>query len=158
MYNWDKFKENAKGVANKTAAKTRELTDAAALKLKIANKEADRDVEYKRLGKLSYVKLKQLEGHDSAELTESISTCLDRLDKIHMEIAELKSEENAKKAEKNAEKNAEKAAKKAKKQAEKEESEKLNMRVMEEFAEAREVADEEYQKAKQAAEDAKEQQ
>ena len=40
MSKWENFKKNIGKLADKTAKKTRELTDTAALKLKIANKEA----------------------------------------------------------------------------------------------------------------------
>jgi hypothetical protein len=53
MSNWKKFKKKLGDFADKTAGKTRELTDTAALKIKIANKEADRDLEYRKLGKLA---------------------------------------------------------------------------------------------------------
>ena len=63
MSKWDDFKKNLGKFADKTVTKTRELTDTASLKIKIANKEADRNIEYKRLGKLTYAKLKALDGH-----------------------------------------------------------------------------------------------
>jgi hypothetical protein len=154
MSKWDDIKRSLGEFADKTAKKTRELTDAAALKIKIANKEADRDAEYKNLGRLAYVRLKKAEGYDSEELTEDISRSLEKLDGIIGEIEALKAEEAEKKAAKEAEKanqdedipkDDEKAAS----------SDTLDLAVMKEFNEARKVADEEYEKAKQAAEDAK---
>lgn len=132
-------------LADKTAKKTRELTDTAALKLKIAGKEADRDIEYAKLGKLAYAKLKELEGVDAEELTANISASLEKLDSILAELEALKAEE----AERKAAKAAEKAAK------EKEDEDELDMNVMDEFNEARKTADEAYEDAKKAAEDAK---
>lgn len=151
MPNWEKIKKNIGNLADKTVNKTKELTDTASLKIKIASKESDRDIAYKKLGKLAYVKLKQLEGFDSEETTEKISKLLEELDTILSELAALKAEEEARKQEKQAEKE----AKKQEKQAEKEADEELNMEVMTEFNKARVVADEEYEKAKSAAEEAK---
>jgi hypothetical protein len=151
MPNWDKIKKNVGNIASKTATKTRELTDTAALKLKIATKEAERDAEYKRLGKLAYVKLKELEGFDTPALTESIAASLASLDKIIDELNALKKEDDARKAEKQAQKD----AKKAEKEKENEPDEELNLAVMTEFNEARVEADEEYEKAKAQAEELK---
>ena len=151
MSKWDNFKKSVGDIADKTVNKTKELTDTAALKLKIANKEADRDIEYKRLGKLAYVKLKGLEGCDSTEMTERIAASLEHLDRILGELKGLKAEEESKKNEKATQK----AAKKAEKKKEEEADEELNMAVMTEFHEARIVADEEYEKAKAAAEEIK---
>ena len=58
MSTWNDIKKSVGLIAEKTAIKTRELTDTASLKIKIASREADRDTEYKRLGKLTYTKLK----------------------------------------------------------------------------------------------------
>ena len=151
MPNWEKIKKNLGNIADKTVNKTKELTDTASLKIKIAGKESDRDIAYKKLGKLAYVKLKQLEGFDTEETTAKISEALEELDVILAELAALKAEDEARKQEKQAEKE----AKKQEKQAEKEEDEELNMEVMTEFNKARVVADEEYEKAKTAAEEAK---
>ena len=151
MPNWDKIKKNVGNIANKTATKTRELTDTAALKLKIATKEADRDTEYKRLGKLAYVKLKELEGFDSASLTESIAASLDSLDKIIEELDALKKEDEERKKEKQAQKDAKKAEKEKAAEAEEE----LNLAIMTEFNEARVEADIVYENAKAQAEELK---
>ena len=148
MSKWDDLKKGLGDLADKTVNKTRELTDTASLKIKIANKEADRDIEYKNLGKLTYAKLKKLKGVNPEAVTVEISQILEKLDGIHRELATLKAEEKARKEAKEAEKAAKEAEKKAA-------EEKLNLEVMEEFNEARVVADEEYEKAKQAAEDAK---
>ena len=104
MPNWEKIKKNIGNIADKTVNKTKELTDTATLKIKIAGKESDRDIAYKKLGKLAYVKLKQLEGFDSEEITEKISKLLEELDTILKELAALKAEEEARKQEKQAEK------------------------------------------------------
>ena len=150
MPNWEKIKKNIGNIADKTVNKTKELTDTATLKIKIAGKESDRDIAYKKLGKLAYVKLKQLEGFDSEEITEKISKLLEELDTILKELAALKAEEEARKQEKQAEKEAKKQEK-----ANEETDEELNMEIMTEFNKARVVADEEYEKAKNAAEEAK---
>ena len=155
MSKWDDFKKELGKIADKTATKTRELTDTAALKIKIANKESDRDLEYKKLGKLTYAKLKNTDAN-AEELTAKISESLANLDRILYELEELKKEEQDRKAEKEAEK----AAKKAEKEAqnapkEEEEEEKLDVQIMSEFNNARKTADAAYEEAKQAAEDAK---
>lgn len=148
MSKWETFKAEFGKFADKTVNKTRDLTDLAALKIKIANKEAERDTEYKNLGKLTYAKLKKLDGTDPQTVTKEISDILEKLDAINQAIASLKAEEKAKKDAKEAEKEAERQAKRAKEDDE----EKL---VMDMFNEARAEADAEYEKAKQAAEDAK---
>lgn len=102
MSKWDDFKKSLGNFADKTVTKTRELTDTASLKIKIANKEADRDIEYKRLGKLTYAKLKKLEGHSTEELTAKISESLEKLDKIIAELEALKNEDDERKAAKEA--------------------------------------------------------
>ena len=150
MPNWEKIKKNIGNLADKTVNKTKELTDTASLKIKIAGKESDRDIAYKKLGKLAYVKLKQLEGFDTEEITQSISKLLEELDTILSELAALKAEDEARKQEKQAEKEEKKQEK-----AKEETNEELNMEVMTEFNKARVVADEEYEKAKTAAEEAK---
>lgn len=148
MSKWDAFKKSACGIADKTLNVTRELTDTAALKIKIGNKEAERDTEYKNLGRLTYAKLKKLSGADSDAITAEISDTLDRLDAINRELSRLKAEEKARKDAKEAEK-AEKAAQK--KAAE----EMRAAEVMEEFSEARKTADGEFDIARAAAEEAK---
>lgn len=152
MSKWDNFVQNVGEIADKTVSKTRELTDAASLKIKIANKEAERDSQYKALGKLAYIKLRKLRGHDSEETTQKISKVMDKLDKTRQEIADLKAIDKARKEAKEAEKQAREKAKKA---ADHELEEKLNLSVMNEFNEARKAADAEYEKALKAAEDAK---
>ena len=148
MSKWEDFKQKMGVLADKTAKKTRELTDTAALKLKIANKEADRDIEYARLGKLAYAKLKELEGVDPEELTANISASLEKLDGILAELAALKAEDEERKA-------AKEAAKEAAKAAKEEDDDELDMKVMDEFKDARKDADEAYEEAKDAASDAK---
>ena len=98
MSKWDDFKKSIGDLADKTVNKTRELTDTAALKIKIANKEADRDTEFRTLGKLAYTKLKNLGDVDPEELTRQISECMERLDIICRELAELKKEEEERRA------------------------------------------------------------
>jgi len=154
MSKWDDFKKSLGELADKTVNKTRELTDAAALKIKIANKEADRDAEYKVLGRLAYRRLKKEDGYDSDELTQEISQAMEKLDIIIRELDELRAEESAKKAAKEAEKasaNAEDIPTDDKKASS---EDTLDLAVMTEFNEARKTADEEYEKAKQAAKDA----
>lgn len=150
MSKWDDFKKGFGDFADKTVGKTKELTGSAALKIKIANREADRDQEYRRLGKLTYAKLKKLNTGDSAELTAKISETMARIDKIMAEIAEMKAKEDELKAAKEAEK----AARAAKRAAEEEDDE-VDLIIMDEFNEACREADEEFEKAKKAADEAK---
>lgn len=155
MSKWDDFKSSIGSFAGKTADKTREITGAASIKIKIANKEADRDREYKLLGKLAYAKLKKLNVSDAEELTAKISETLTKLDKILSEINALKSKEDEMKAAKEAEKAARAAEKRAKEASELEdEDDEFDAIVMDEFNKARKDADAEYEKAKKAAEDA----
>ncbi len=157
MSRWDEIKKGLGTLADKTANKTRELTDTASLKIKIASKEADRDAEYKILGKLTYAKLKQHKGSEA--VTERISETIERLDKIHAELAALKKEEKERREAKEAEKAAREAAKDAERadaKAKAEEKARAEEElVMEQFNEARQKADEEYEKAKSQAEEAK---
>ena len=102
MSTWDDFKKTVSNLADKTVTKTRELTDAAALKIKIANKEADRDLEYKRLGRLTYARLKASQGRDTSEIVAQISKSIENLDKIIAELKALKARDEERKAEKTA--------------------------------------------------------
>lgn len=153
MSKWDSIKRNLGDLADKTVTKTKELTGTASLKLKIANKEADREAEYKRLGKLAYAKLKNLKVSDPGSLTVRISESIARLDSLNAEIAALKAEDEARKAEKEAEKRAKYTV------DEQDESvdEQNATLIMDEFNEARKTADAEYEKAKADAEAAMEQ-
>lgn len=154
MSKWDDFKSSIGSFAGKTADKTREITGAASIKIKIANKEADRDREYKLLGKLAYAKLKKLNVSDAEELTAKISETLTKLDKILSEINALKAKEDEMKAAKEAEKVARAAEKRAKEASELDDDDEFDTVVMDEFNKARKDADAEYEKAKKAAEDA----
>lgn len=156
MSKWDDFKKGFGDFADKTVGKTKELTGSATLKIKIANKESDRDQEYRRLGKLTYAKLKKLNGSNSAELTAKISETMAKLDVIMADIAALKAKEDELKAAREAEKAAKAAARKAMdEEDEEDEEEEIDLVIMEEFNEARREADEEYEKAKKAVEDIK---
>lgn len=150
MSKWDNFKKSFGEFADKTVNKTRELTDTASLKIKIANKEAERDIEYKNLGRLAYSKLKADTDQSTKELTRLISETIDKIDEIIADLDALKAEDDERKAAKEAEK----AAKEAEKKARREEDEAPNLAVMDEFNKARKEADVEYEKAKQAADDA----
>ncbi len=110
MSKWDEFKKSVGVIADKTVTKTRELTDTASLKLKIASKEADRDSEYKKLGKLTYTKLKNDIPGNAEALTREISESIDKLDKIFAELEALKKEEADRRAAKEAEKASRKEA------------------------------------------------
>ena len=153
MPTWSDIKKSIGEIADKTVTATRELTDTAALKIKIANKESERDLEYKNLGRLAYIRLRELEYTAEESLAEEISTSLEKLDTIYKELSELKATEKARKEAKEAEKQEKAEEAKAKKQ----EADELDLAVMEEFNAARKVADDEYEKAKKAAEDAKDQ-
>ena len=95
MSKWDDFKKSVGIIADKTVSKTRELTDTASLKIKIATKEADRDAEYKTLGKLTYAKLKKLNIPDAESVTERISESIEKINTLNAEISALKAEEKA---------------------------------------------------------------
>jgi len=110
MSTWNDIKKSVGLFAEKTANKTRELTDTASLKIKIASREADRDTEYKRLGKLTYSKLKNSDEEHSEKLTLEISKVIEKLDDINAQIKALKDEEKERRAAKEAEKAAEQEA------------------------------------------------
>lgn len=153
MSRWDGIKKGLGVLVDKTASKTRELTDTASLKIKIASKEADRDAEYKTLGRLTYAKLKQHKSSDA--ITERISETIETLDKINAELAGLKAQDKARREAKEAEKAAKEAEKAQTEARAKEKADADEELVMEQFNEARRDADEAYAKAKTAAEDAK---
>ncbi len=152
MANWEEIKKSIENIADKTVTKTRELADVASLKIKIANKESERDLQYRALGKLAYVKLRGIEVKDPDALTENISTTLEKLDKIIAEIRQLKAEEEARRAAREAEKAAREQEKRDEEAREQAEQEELNRKVMEDFNNARTEADAEYDKAKNEAE------
>ena len=151
MSKWDNIKKELGIIADKTVTKTRELTDTASTKIKIANKEADRDIDYKKLGKLMYTKLKKIKVADPEALTAQISEVMTKLDRLNHEIATLKAEEATRRADKEAEKLAREAARKEEERREEEEAQ----IVMREFHEARKEAESEYRRAKDTAEELK---
>lgn len=156
MSKWDNIKSGFESFAGKTADKTKELTTAASIKIKIANKEADRDREYKILGRLTYAKLKGLNIATPDELTAKISESLAKIDAIMHELNALKRREKELKDAKEADKAARAEAKRAKDEAEYEsEDNEFDTVVMDEFNEARKTADAEYEKAKESAEELK---
>ncbi len=106
MSKWNDIKKSVSCYAEKTASKTRELKDSASLSIRIASREADRDTEYKVLGRLMYKKLKGVNVKDPEALTGEISETMERLDAIISELKTMKKE----KAQKQAEKSAQKAA------------------------------------------------
>ena len=118
MSMWNDIKKSVGAIADKTVTKTREITDTASLKLKIASKEADRDTEYKKLGRLTYRKLKNDAPDSSESLTREISETIEKLDCISAELLAMKNEEEARRAAKDSEK-AEKSEKNTNKEAEK---------------------------------------
>ena len=123
MSMWNDIKKSVGAIADKTVTKTREITDTASLKLKIASKEADRDTEYKKLGKLTYFKLKNDAPESSESLTREISETIEKLDCISAELLAMKNEEEARRAAKDSEK-AEKSEKNTNKEAGKNDEEK----------------------------------
>ena len=153
MPGWNDLKKGFGKLADKTATKTKELTDTASLKLKIATKEADRDAEYRALGKLTYQKLKSNES--TKAITERISECIINLDRINEELSRLRSEDEERKAAKQASKEAKKAEKAAAEEMDEARAHAEEELIMEQFNKARQEADEEYEKAKKAAEMAK---
>ena len=155
MSTWDEIKKGIGSLADKTATKTRELTDIASLKIKIASKEAERDTEYKTLGKLTYAKLKGLRVKGVESVTEHISETIEKLDGINSDLAALKAELKAKRDAKEAEKAARAAAREEAQALAEQNAKAEEKAVMDQFNEAREKADEEYKKAKDAANEAR---
>ncbi len=151
MANWNDIKKSIGTFAGKTATKTREIADTASTKIKIANKEAERDTQYKILGKYAYAKLRDLNVSDPDALTANISKTLEKLDGILKDISDLRAEEEARKLAKQEEKAERQEAKRRAEMKDEEELEQLNRRVMEGFNDARADADAEYEKARAAA-------
>ena len=94
MATWEEFCDSVKKFAQKVAVKTEEIADTASLQLKLAQKEGELSDLYEKLGKLTYTQI--TDGGESAYHAEEI---IAKLDAITSDIAALKAELEAKKAE-----------------------------------------------------------
>lgn len=147
MSMWNDIKKSVTDFADKAAKKTEELTDAAAMKIKIANKEAERDSEYKNLGRLIYEKLGDADEQRKEQLTEAIAESIKKLDATIAELTRLNKEYNEAKAAREAEKNAKQSSKSAN---DGNGASQNDEDFMNDFNDARRAGDEEAEKARQA--------
>ena len=96
MSDFNKIYNDAKEIAKKAAKKGGELSELAALKVKIIAKRKKISDEYKFLGAYVYKKLKSNSPETEAELTEKIGACVDKIDVYLVELARLNAEYKAK--------------------------------------------------------------
>lgn len=94
MATWEEFCNGVKKFTKKVAVKTEELADLASLRIKLAQKKANLSELYEELGKLTYKQI--TDGGESADHAEEI---IAKLDALTSEIAAMKAELEAKKAE-----------------------------------------------------------
>ena len=93
--NWDDFCKGVGQFAKKAGQKIEELTDTAAIKLKITAKRADLDEEYGKLGKLTFENTYA----DVAAVSDNdreIAACVKRITALHKEIAVLEAQISSK--------------------------------------------------------------
>lgn len=100
MSDFNKIYSDAKEIAKKAVKKGGELSEIAALKIKILAKRKDISEQYKFLGAYVYKKLNTEDEAVQAELTEKISNCVNKIDYFLAELAELNAEYKAKTEEK----------------------------------------------------------
>lgn len=96
MSDWNKIYNDAKTIAKKAAKKGEEISELAALKIKIIAKRKNISDEYKFLGAYVYKKLKAEDESAQAELTEKIGACVNNIDIYLVELARLNAEYKAK--------------------------------------------------------------
>ncbi|MBE6548385.1 MAG: hypothetical protein E7667_05880 [Ruminococcaceae bacterium] len=107
--NWNDIKKSVSNFADKAGKKTEEIADLATIKLKMAKLSSDREVEFSRLGKITYTKLTATDDSRDAELTEGLSRSIEKIARMETEIASLKAEYEQKKQDAEAQKKAKKA-------------------------------------------------
>lgn len=96
MSDFNKMYNNAKEIAKKAAKKGGEISEIAALKIKILAKRKNISDEYKFLGAYVYKKLKCTSEEEQAALTEKIGVSVDKIDLYIVELARLNAEYKAK--------------------------------------------------------------
>ena len=86
------FLQNAKKATKKAAVTTMELTDIAALKVKLQGQSVKLSEKFEKLGRLSYDKLA-----NEADNAEKIAEVVSGIDAIHNVIEDIEAEIKAKK-------------------------------------------------------------
>ena len=79
--------KEVKKAGKKVAQKTGELADIASVRIKLQGRSVKLSEAYEELGKLSYRKLTK-----DADNTEKISSCIEKIDGLLLEISNRKSE------------------------------------------------------------------
>ena len=87
MADWKQIKKNVGDAASKTAKKAEEIAELATLRAKLTYLKAKKDEEFRKLGRLTYVQLK-----DGTSQAEAIAPVIDELDKINARIAKIKAQ------------------------------------------------------------------
>lgn len=85
---WDDFCKSVGQFARKTGQKIEELTDTAAIKLKISAKKADLDEQYGKLGKLTFDRT-YADACVQTDSDQEITACVKRITALREEIATL---------------------------------------------------------------------
>lgn len=96
MPTWEEICDSVKELTGKINRKAEELTDIAALKMKVSSIKADLEDEYQLLGQLAYESLtsrqigqEETDGNESASLTEQIRAVTEKITKMLADKAEL---------------------------------------------------------------------
>jgi septal ring factor EnvC (AmiA/AmiB activator) len=95
---WDDICKSVGQLAKKAGQKFEELSDVAALRLRISAQQAEIEEAYAKLGKLTYEHSyaeKELEV-DSLEINREIASCIEAIARLREEIAALKAKIAAK--------------------------------------------------------------
>lgn len=95
---WDDICKSVGQLAKKAGQKIEELSDVAAIRLKISAHQADLEEAYAKLGKLTYEHSyadKRIEV-DSLEISREIASCVETITQLREEIAALKAKIAAK--------------------------------------------------------------
>lgn len=95
---WDDICKSVGQLAKKAGQKIEELSDAAAIRLKLSAQQAELEEAYTKLGRLTYelsYAAKEVEV-DDLELSREIASCVESIGQLHEEIAALKAKIAAK--------------------------------------------------------------
>ncbi len=86
MSNWEDFKTDASKIASKVAAKTGELADAAALRIRQQTLKLHLSEQYEKLGRMAYTAARTEEQPDTAATLESIDTLIAQLEQLEQKM------------------------------------------------------------------------
>ena len=91
---WNDFCKSVDRFAKKANRKIGELTDTAAIKLKISAKKGELDEEYGKLGRLTYdhTYAGANTAEDGLDVDRAIAACVDRIGALREEIAALEAQ------------------------------------------------------------------